>query len=190
MSDTQRTSGDGFGDELESNDPILVNPSADTSDRATPDVTQNGDESFVNNQDHNEEAVQTPASDNDPSGFSDVDRLEDDELVNEVQNDGGEPELDEQEEVAGPEYVDSPRTKPRKNFKLFCFECNRMEYHHPAAQHRWYYSYLVGLTYGLVLLFGPFQCQCCGHSRLMKRDKLNIRWWLHYHRDRKAADNG
>jgi len=64
----------------------------------------------------------------------------------------------------------------RKRKRLYCFSCNRPEGHSLWKQHFWYYSFLSGLTFGVVKLFGPFQCQCCGHRRLMSVDLLSPRY--------------
>ncbi len=54
------------------------------------------------------------------------------------------------------------RSASRKRIGLFCFNCNRLEGHFLHRQNRWYYSYLIGLTFGLIKIIGPYQCQCCG----------------------------
>ncbi len=64
----------------------------------------------------------------------------------------------------------------RKRKRIYCFSCNRQEGHSLWKQHFWYYSFLSGLTFGVIKLFGPFQCQCCGHRRLMSVDMLSPRY--------------
>jgi hypothetical protein len=59
--------------------------------------------------------------------------------------------------------------------RLFCLHCNRTETHVTKYRNRWYYSFVVGMTFGLIYLVGPFRCRCCGHSRLMVSDFLNPR---------------
>lgn len=66
--------------------------------------------------------------------------------------------------------------RSRKRKKLHCFHCHRYEGHFLSSENRWYYSFLLGLTFGLVRIVGPFQCQCCGQRRLMTADRLNIRY--------------
>ncbi|MDB4371011.1 hypothetical protein N9Z44_02810, partial [Mariniblastus sp.] len=59
----------------------------------------------------------------------------------------------------------SPTPKPsvsRPRKRLHCFNCNRSEGHFLAHKNRWFYSYLLGLTFGLISFIGPFRCQCCG----------------------------
>ncbi len=71
-----------------------------------------------------------------------------------------------------------PDGRKRKKTRIFCFECNRLEGHSLYVRSRWFYSYLLGLTFGLVTIVGPYQCQCCGQKRLMCRDFLNLRYWF------------
>ena len=61
---------------------------------------------------------------------------------------------------------------------MMCFECNRKEGHFLASQNRWFYSYLIGMTLGLIFLVGPYQCQCCGSKRLMIHNMLNPKYWV------------
>lgn len=86
------------------------------------------------------------------------------------------------------ERIDADESRPaRKTIRMKCFECNRPEGHHLAARSRWFYSFSVGMTFGLILLVGPFQCQCCGSSRLMARNELNLRYWMRVIRDRRSS---
>ena len=74
---------------------------------------------------------------------------------------------------------DSPKkTSSRARRVMMCFECNRKEGHFLASQKRWFFSYLVGLTLGLIFLVGPYQCQCCGAKRLMAYNILNPKYWI------------
>lgn len=68
-------------------------------------------------------------------------------------------------------------TTSRSRRRLRCFECNRTEGHFLVPQGRWFYSYLLGLTFGAVTVLGPYQCQCCGAKRLMSINRLNPRYW-------------
>lgn len=61
---------------------------------------------------------------------------------------------------------------------LRCFHCNRPEKHFLAYRRRWYYSYLTGLTLGLITLIGPFKCRCCGANRLSRIEWLHPKIWL------------
>ena len=75
----------------------------------------------------------------------------------------------------------------RKRVGIFCFNCNRPDGHFLPRQHRWYYSYLVGLTFGLVKIVGPYQCQCCGARRFMCSDWISLRYLLRRLRDRRVS---
>jgi hypothetical protein len=75
----------------------------------------------------------------------------------------------------------------RRTSGLFCFNCNRDERHVLADHRRWFYSYLVGMTFGLIKIVGPFRCQCCGARRLMSSDKTNLRfWWRNLSNERRS----
>lgn len=71
------------------------------------------------------------------------------------------------------ETSEDSSSKKRKRVKLFCFHCNRPEGHANQFLGAWFYSYFIGVTFGLLHFFGPFRCQCCGRSRLMFRNWLN-----------------
>lgn len=58
-----------------------------------------------------------------------------------------------------------PRRK-RKRHKLYCFHCNRMENHFHSKSDKWYYSFLLGFSFGIASMIGPFRCVCCNHRRL------------------------
>ncbi len=66
-----------------------------------------------------------------------------------------------------------------KSRKLYCFSCHRLENHYNALKGKSYHYLLVGITFGLVSLFGPYRCRCCGHRRLCRSNFLNLRY--HYH---------
>ncbi len=66
-----------------------------------------------------------------------------------------------------------------KNKKLYCFSCHRMEYHYNALKGKAYHHLLVGLTFGIAWLFGPFRCRCCGHRRMCRFNFLNPRFHVH-----------
>ncbi len=74
-------------------------------------------------------------------------------------------------------------TSSRARRRMHCFECNRKEGHFLASQRRWFYSFLLGLTFGLIKIVGPYQCQCCGSKRLMMFNQLNPRFWYRYFRN-------
>jgi hypothetical protein len=78
----------------------------------------------------------------------------------------------------------------RKRREIYCFSCNRLEGHFLWKQHFWYYSFLTGLTFGFVKWIGPFQCQCCGHRRLMSANMLSPRYWYRKFVMGKASSGG
>lgn len=64
-----------------------------------------------------------------------------------------------------------------RRFRLHCFHCNRPEGHFVKYRERTIYSFFVGLTFGLIYFVGPFRCQCCGHSRLLRVDFVHPILW-------------
>lgn len=83
------------------------------------------------------------------------------------------------EKLQADDVADSKKRESRKRRYLICFSCNRVEGHFLVTGRRWFFSYLLGLSFGLILLIGPYRCQCCGASRLMYFESLNPRYWLH-----------
>ncbi|QEG22796.1 hypothetical protein [Mariniblastus fucicola] len=77
--------------------------------------------------------------------------------------------------------------KGRKKPKLYCFHCNRMEGHSNPYIGAWFYSYFIGLTFGLLHFIGPFRCTCCGRQRLMFRDWAHPKFHVIMARNRAAA---
>ncbi len=63
----------------------------------------------------------------------------------------------------------------RKRHQLYCFHCNRFESHYHSLQKKWYFSYLVGFTFGMTSIVGPYRCVCCGHSRLSRLNHIHPR---------------
>lgn len=70
------------------------------------------------------------------------------------------------------------KASSRSRRRLFCFDCNRREDHSITTQRRWFYSFLLGLTFGMIYLIGPYRCNCCGAKRLMAFDSLNAWYWV------------
>ena len=66
----------------------------------------------------------------------------------------------------------------RKRIGLKCFNCNRLEGHYLLFYRRLWYSYLIGLTFGLAVIAGPYRCQCCGSSRFMMSNLLHPKYYL------------
>lgn len=75
----------------------------------------------------------------------------------------------------------------RKRRELFCFHCHRMETHLLAPRFGVIYSFLIGLTLGLVKLIGPYYCRCCSHGRFLGWDQVHPKYWLHQRRLRKHS---
>jgi hypothetical protein len=63
----------------------------------------------------------------------------------------------------------------REDRVLFCLHCNRLENHTVPNRFKWYYSLLVGFTFGAILLVGPFHCRCCGHRRFFVSEEYHPR---------------
>ncbi len=74
----------------------------------------------------------------------------------------------------------SPNRGSRKSLRLYCFSCHRTENHYNTLKGQSYHYLLIGMTMGLVWLFGAYRCRCCGHRRLVRFNNLNLRY--HYHR--------
>ncbi len=103
----------------------------------------------------------------------------DDHLSGEPLNDDKGKLPDDDAEFCGDELDEDGHPRRRSpNRELFCFSCNRLEDHSLAHRKEWPYSLLVGMTFGLILFFGPFRCRCCGHTRLMLNDFLNPKYWI------------
>lgn len=67
------------------------------------------------------------------------------------------------------------RVSGRKRLNLYCFHCNRPESHFHTLQGKWYFSYMLGFSFGLLNLTGPFRCVCCGHKRLSRLNHMHPR---------------
>jgi hypothetical protein len=66
----------------------------------------------------------------------------------------------------------------KRDAALFCFRCHRPERHAIINRNQWYYSILVGFTFGLILLIGPFRCRCCGGMRWLRSDWMHPKRWF------------
>lgn len=83
----------------------------------------------------------------------------------------------------------SQKKKKKKRVKMMCFSCNRPEHHSLKAKKRWLFSFVLGMTFGLSFFIGPFTCVCCGNSRLMCRNWLNLRYWFRKGKTSRAASS-
>ena len=77
--------------------------------------------------------------------------------------------------------------KGSKKKRLYCFHCNRQENHSNPFIGAWFYSYLIGLSFGLLHFFGPFRCTCCGRNRLMFKDWTHPKFHAIMARNRAAS---
>ena len=121
---------------------------------------------------HREENLLAPQSF--PS--MEVSGVEFDKKFDELLTDDSADDLDEdfEDELAS----EIGRRQSRKRKGMYCFHCHRQEGHFLASGSRWYYSFLIGMTFGLIRLVGPFQCLCCGAKRLMFADWANLRFLM------------
>ncbi len=85
------------------------------------------------------------------------------------------------------EELGSRKSKSRSKTRMYCFHCNRPEGHSNPYVGTWFYSYFIGLSFGLLHFFGPFRCQCCGRQRLMFRDWAHPKFHVVSARKRAAA---
>ena len=76
------------------------------------------------------------------------------------------------DEVNESESVE-PQEQLFANNQIFCFHCNRLESHFHSLKPFQRFPFYVGLSLGLIYLYGPFTCRCCGHRRRFRFD------WLH-----------
>jgi len=88
--------------------------------------------------------------------------------------------------TGGADDTDSRKGRSKKT-RLYCFHCNRPETHSNPYLGAWVYSYFIGLTFGLLHLFGPFRCTCCGRQRLMFRNWAHPKFHAIMARNRAAA---
>ena len=95
-------------------------------------------------------------------------------LPDETLQDSDDELLDEEFDEEFEEEFEEPRRK-RKRHRLYCFHCNRMENHFHAKTDKWYYSYLLGFSFGIASMLGPFRCVCCGHDRMSRLHQMHPR---------------
>ncbi len=62
--------------------------------------------------------------------------------------------------------------------RMYCFRCHRLERHATAFSNNWYYSYLVGMSFGLLWFLGPFRCRCCTSLRWFRFEWMHPRRWF------------
>ena len=98
-------------------------------------------------------------------------------IVDDDQSDQGEVEYAEYDDEPIDELHAETGSR-RKRIGLKCFNCNRLEGHYLLFYRRLWYSYLIGLTFGLAVIAGPYRCQCCGSSRFMMSNLLHPKYYL------------
>ena len=89
-----------------------------------------------------------------------------------------EADFEDPDDDASVDERSSSSKSARKRLGLHCFNCNRYEGHYLSYYRRLWFSYLIGLTFGLAIIVGPYRCQCCGSTRFMMADLLNPRYYL------------
>ena len=134
-----------------------------------------------------DEVVEETLGEDEEGEYYDDDEYGDEEYYDDEYDDDeyDDDEYDDDEydddEYDDDEYDDDevrPKKKKKRRVKMHCFHCNRPEGFFTANKGRWFYSYFLGLTFGLGSYIGPFKCQCCGHKRLMKWDFIHPRIWF------------
>lgn len=94
------------------------------------------------------------------------------------------------DETAEVEF-EAPRTRKRsKKRKIYCFNCNRQEFHIMAYKGTWVHSFLVGMTFGTARIFGPYRCTCCGKKRAMFADFCSLSYHWRMASERRLSKSG
>jgi len=87
--------------------------------------------------------------------------------------------------------VDSSSSRKRsKKRKIYCFNCNRQEFHIMAYKGTSLHSLLVGMTFGLARIFGPYRCTCCGKKRAMFADFCSFSYHWRMASERRLSKTG
>ena len=113
---------------------------------------------------------------------------------NEILEDASTESVEDQQDFAqfgiSHSAISSAPVSDGKNRKLYCFSCHRQESHFFALKGRSHYYLMVGLTFGLIVIFGPYRCRCCGHKRLCRHNFLNLRYHLHRRKYTRPSRSG
>lgn len=100
---------------------------------------------------------------------------------------GASVEVDYAEE----DYHDSSSSRKRsKKRKIYCFNCNRQEFHIMAYKGTVLHSFLVGMSFGLARIFGPYRCTCCGKKRAMFADFCSLSYHWRIASERRLSNTG
>ena len=84
----------------------------------------------------------------------------------------------------------SSSRKRSKKRKIYCFNCNRQEFHIMAYKGTALHSFLVGMSFGLARIFGPYRCTCCGKKRAMFADFCSISYHWRMFSERRLSKTG
>ena len=87
------------------------------------------------------------------------------------------------------EEVSSSRKRSKKR-KIYCFNCNRQEFHIMAYKGTMIHSFLVGMSFGLARIFGPYRCTCCGKKRAMFADFCSLSYHWRIASERRLSKTG
>lgn len=89
------------------------------------------------------------------------------------------------------DYDDSESSRKRsKKRKIYCFNCNRQEFHIMAYKGTAIHSFLVGMSFGLARIFGPYRCTCCGKKRAMFADFCSLSYYWRMASERRLSKTG
>ena len=80
--------------------------------------------------------------------------------------------------------------KRSKKRKIYCFNCNRQEFHIMAYKGTVLHSFLVGMSFGLARIFGPYRCTCCGKKRAMFADFCSLSYHWRMASERRLSKTG
>ncbi len=80
--------------------------------------------------------------------------------------------------------------KRSKKRKIYCFNCNRQEFHIMAYKGTMLHSFLVGMSFGLARIFGPYRCTCCGKKRAMFADFCSLSYHWRMASERRLSKTG
>ncbi len=80
------------------------------------------------------------------------------------------------------------KTTEREKFlcpRLYCSSCNREDYHFFGLRaSKALFLYSIIYTFGLILIFGPYRCVCCGNRRWSR-----LSFWKRKPREESAESN-
>lgn len=98
-------------------------------------------------------------------------------------------EMDYLDEAPYEEEVSASRKRSKKR-KIYCFNCNRQEFHIMAYKGTLLHSFLVGMSFGLARIFGPYRCTCCGKKRAMFADFCSLSYHWRIASERRLSKTG